>query len=134
MSLFENVKHLAARRGMSMPEFGDKIGVGRTNIYKWKKQTPSFETLEMVAKYFDVSVEFLMGSDHVPEWASNSDVFDLEEMLNNNVNMAYGGEELTDEEKQRVKNVLTNIFWDKKRKQMEKNDRKYGDDSNLPNI
>lgn len=52
----------------------------------------------------------------VPEWATNNDILDLEKMLNSNVNMAYGGEELTEEEKQRVKDVLTGIFWEKLQK------------------
>ncbi|MCI3029833.1 hypothetical protein LMF32_12345 [Desemzia sp. C1] len=40
-------------------------------------------------------------------------MMDLEDMLNSNVNMAYGGKRLTEEEKQRVKDVLTGIFWGK---------------------
>lgn len=41
-------------------------------------------------------------------------------MLNSNVNMAYGGETLTEQEKQRVKDVLTGLFWEFRKRGKEK--------------
>ncbi|WP_407391627.1 helix-turn-helix domain-containing protein [Carnobacterium jeotgali] len=120
MSLYENVKYLAAKKGMSLPDFAEEIGLPRTALYKWRTSKPSVEMVEKVAKYFDVSIEFLIGSDHVPEWASNDDMFDLEAMLKNNVTMSYAGQELTPTEKQRVQDILTSIFWEKKEKQRQK--------------
>lgn len=117
MNLYENVKYLAARQGMSLPDFAEEIGMPRTALYKWKTSKPSIDMIEKVAKYFDVSIEFLIGSDHVPEWASNDDMIDLELMLKNNVTMSYAGQELTPTEKQRVQDILTTIFWEKKEKQ-----------------
>lgn len=115
---------------MTIPEFAEEIGVGKTSIYKWKDQNPSFDVVLQVAAYFGVTVEYLVSGSDSPDWATNDDLYDLEEMLNNGVNMAYGGEELTDEEKQRVRDILTGIFWEKKAKQNGK--KKYNND--LPDI
>lgn len=130
MGLYENIKYLASRKGMTIPEFAEEIGVGKTSIYKWKDQNPSFDVVLQVAAYFGVTVEYLVSGSDSPDWATNDDLYDLEEMLNNGVNMAYGGEELTDEEKQRVRDILTGIFWEKKAKQNGK--KKYNND--LPDI
>lgn len=129
MNLYDNVKYLSTKQGISLPDLAEKMGLARTAIYKWKTQTPGIETIEKLAKYFDVSIEFLIGSDHVPEWASQDDMIDLELMLQNNVNMSYAGQELSSTEKQRVQDVLTTIFWEKKQQQkMQKHDA-----PNLPN-
>ncbi|ERK34248.1 hypothetical protein I131_09490 [Enterococcus faecium CRL1879] len=49
--------------------------------------------------------------------ANENDLIELDKLLESNVNMAYGGETLTPEEIQRVKDILTATFWDiKKRK------------------
>lgn len=121
MNLYDNVKYLAARKGMSLPDFAEELGLSRTSIYRWKTSKPSVDMIEKVAKYFDVSIEFLIGSDHIPEWASDDDMFDLEVMLQNNVTMSYAGQELTPTEKQRVQDILTTIFWEKKEKQRNSN-------------
>lgn len=113
MELYENLKYLAGRKGMSIPEFADKMGVGKTTIYKWRTSSPSVDILLEVADFFDVSVEFLVGKQDKPYWATTGILYDLEMMLNSNVNMAYGGEELTEEEKRRVKAILTEVFWEK---------------------
>ena len=87
-----------------------------------KTNTPNADELSRLADYFNVSVDYLLGRTEnknlpqSPKWATEEDIMDLEEMLNSNVNMAYGGEELTEEEKQRLKDVLTGIFWDKLQK------------------
>lgn len=50
---------------------------------------------------------------NAPDWATFKNVLDLEKMLDSNVNMAFGGESLSEDDKQRVKDVLTTIFWEK---------------------
>ncbi|MGX6979083.1 helix-turn-helix domain-containing protein [Vagococcus elongatus] len=123
MTVFDRVKMLADKQKISIVELEEKIGFGRNSLYSWKKKVPNGESLNKVADYFNVSTDYLLGrTDNpalasVPEWATERDIIDLEEMLDSNVNMAYGGQTLTDEEKQRVKDVLTGIFWDKLQKE-----------------
>ncbi|MFD1899213.1 transcriptional regulator [Enterococcus termitis] len=86
---------------------------------KFDKHPPGIKKLEEVADYFNVSTDFLLGreSEKTPSWATEKDILELDKMLSSNVNMSYGGENLTEEEKQRVKDVLTGIFWEKLEKQ-----------------
>ena len=114
MSFGQVLKELRKRKKMTQQELGDVIHVSKVSIsgYENSNRFPDTETLEKIADFFEVSVDYLLGRD-VPDWATNEDVLDLQDMLNSNVNMAYGGEHLTEEEKQRVKDVLTGIFWEK---------------------
>lgn len=113
MNLFENVKYLANKQGMTIPEFSEKMGMQRTAMYKWKTSSPSIETIDKIAKYFDVSIEFLINSNHVPEWATDNDMVDIELLLKSNINIGYANKELTDVEKKRAKIILDAIFCDK---------------------
>ncbi|MCC5894872.1 MAG: helix-turn-helix domain-containing protein [Alkalibacterium sp.] len=84
---------------------------------------PSPEKLKAFADVYGVSYSKLMNlagySEETPDWASQDDVIELQTLLENNVNMAYGGESLTEAEKQRVKDILTTLFWDKLQKKKE---------------
>ncbi|MGO2084160.1 helix-turn-helix domain-containing protein [Vagococcus sp.] len=122
MTTFERIKKLAKKQGKSLNIVEEELGYGKNVLYRLKNTNPSAERLGEIANYFDVSVDYLLGrtetqtTPKAPEWATQEDVLDLMDMLDSNVNMAYGGEELTEEEKQRVKDVLTGIFWEKLQK------------------
>lgn len=117
----QRLKELRKKNNLTQSQLGEKMNVSYKTVGSWERgeRQPSYETAKKIADYFEVSTDYLLGKS-IPEWASNDDVLDLEEMLNSNVNMAYGGENLTEEEKQRVKDILTGIFWEKleKRKKM----------------
>lgn len=113
MELLDRVKQLCKERSISVSVLEDKLDFPRNTIYQWKSRTPGTDKLEKVADYFNVSIDFLLGREQVPEWASEEDILELDKMLDSNVNMSYGGENLTEEEKQRVKDVLTGVFWEK---------------------
>ncbi|WP_277631362.1 helix-turn-helix domain-containing protein [Atopococcus tabaci] len=108
------LQELRKQKKWTQKELGAMLGVTHVSVsgYESGNRFPDTETLAKIADIFGVSTDYLLGRD-VPEWASEKDVMDLEEMLNSNVNMAYGGENLTEEEKEQVKRVLTGLFWEK---------------------
>lgn len=110
----EKLKDLRKKTKKSQEEVANDLGLTRSNYSHFEngRNQPDNETLVKLANYYNVTTDYLLGRD-VPDWATQEDIIDLEEMLNSNVNMAYGGENLTEEEKQRVKDVLTGIFWEK---------------------
>lgn len=61
MSIFDIVKQLANEQKISISELERKLGMGRNSLYRWKTQTPSSDTLQKVADYFNVSIDYLLG-------------------------------------------------------------------------
>lgn len=110
----DRLRQLRKKRNMTQNDLANLLHVSQQTIGSWEvgRSFPDEETINKISNFFDVSIDYLYGKD-VPSWASQDDVIELEKLLDNNVNMAYGGESLTENEKQRVRDVLTTLFWDK---------------------
>lgn len=61
MTLFENVKKLAKKRGLSLQDVAIQSGLSKNTIYKWKDYTPSDPYIIAVAKTLGVKPEELTG-------------------------------------------------------------------------
>ena len=61
MDLYERISHLSKKQGLSVFDLAEKLGLSRNSVYSWKKSSPKAETLEKVANYFNVSVDYLLG-------------------------------------------------------------------------
>lgn len=112
----QQISLLRTRHGWTQQDLANKLGFSKQTISNWETglKVPRMGAIQKIADLFGVSISFIIdGDDVTPEWANEKDILDLKDMLDNNVNMSYGGEELTDEEKQRVNDVLTGIFWEK---------------------
>lgn len=111
------LRELRKARKLTQEEMAEMLEVARTTYANYEQGTrePDNKTLNKLADYFQVSSDYLLGRD-VPKWATPEDLINLEEILQNNVHMAYGGEDLTEEDKQRVQEVLKVIFWDRLKK------------------
>lgn len=59
--LLNRIKELANERKMTIAELERKVDFGQGSISKWAKQSPSSERLKIVADYFDVSTDYLLG-------------------------------------------------------------------------
>lgn len=91
-----------------------KMSVSQQTIGSWEvgRAEPNSEALTKLAHLFNVSTDYLLSNHKTPEWATKEDIIELDKLLESNANMAYGGETLTDEERQRVKDILTGLFWE----------------------
>lgn len=63
MSLKERIKELANERGISLPTLEAELGFGNSTIVKWDKSIPNAEKLNTVAKYFNVSMDYLLNGN-----------------------------------------------------------------------
>ena len=64
MATFKDMlKYLRNREGLSQAELAQKIGLGASTIsmYEVGKREPDFETLETIADFFNVDMNFLLG-------------------------------------------------------------------------
>lgn len=59
-TLIERIARLAKKQNLSVADLAIKLGLSRTSIYAWKKSSPKAETLEIVADYFGVSIDYLL--------------------------------------------------------------------------
>lgn len=62
-SFKEMLKYLRVRDNLSQAELADKLGVAKSTIsmYEVGKREPDFETLEAIADFFNVDMNFLLG-------------------------------------------------------------------------
>ena len=63
MTLKDRVKKLAQERGISLPALEAELGFGNSTIVKWDKSTPNADKLNAVAKYFDVTMDYLLNGN-----------------------------------------------------------------------
>lgn len=112
MTTFEIIKKLCSDRKISINDLENELGYSKNTLYRLKTQNPGSDKLEKIADYFNVSTDYLLGRN-VPEWATTDDVVALDGMLERNKTMSYNGENLTEEEKDTVRNVLEGIYWKK---------------------
>lgn len=110
MTTFERIKKLAKDRSKSLKQVAIDLGLGENYIYTLKTKQPTATNLEKLADYFHVSVDYLLGRENSN---SVSDQKDLKKFLDDNLNygMTYDGQNLTDEEKERLKIALTQVFY-----------------------
>ena len=62
-TFYDIVHKLATNRGITIKKFEEDNGIALHGSAKWKKSRPSFNSLLMVADYFDVSVDSLLGRE-----------------------------------------------------------------------
>lgn len=66
MSLGAKLAQLRLRKGKSLQEVADAVGVSKTHIWQLEKgssQNPSVELLRKLAEYFSVPLTFLSGDE-----------------------------------------------------------------------
>ncbi|EGO9939514.1 helix-turn-helix domain-containing protein [Enterococcus faecium] len=120
MEFGEKLKELRTSRGLGVNQLALKSGVSASQISRFEKgerKDPTLETLKKLSVALGVSISYFeenspVNVDLIPDWANENDLIELDKLLESNVNMAYGGETLTDEERQRVKDILTGLFWE----------------------
>lgn len=100
--------------GLTQEVLAKQLGIAKSTLasYEQGKRQPDFQTLDQIAQRFDVTTDYLLGKNGTPKWATEKDAVDLKEFLERNEgSMTYGGEDLTEEEKQQVRVAMATIFW-----------------------
>lgn len=106
MTLFDRVSELAKKQGKSLNKIAEDNGLSKNAIYQWRTSSPKAETLEIVANYFNVSTDYLLGRTDDPSISSNKNkkVLTVEEALASV--MSSDGKPLTDNDRE----ILTEII------------------------
>lgn len=107
-STFERIKELAKARGVTLGALEEKLGLSRNSIYTIKNKKPSAERLQLIADYFNVSTDYLLGRTDNPRIASDEvagyTTEDLRKMARNA--KTFDGKPLTDEDVDAITNII----------------------------
>ncbi|MEQ7162472.1 helix-turn-helix transcriptional regulator [Enterococcus gallinarum] len=63
MDLYEKIKLLANEKKISIRQLEEALGFGNGVINRWRKNNPGIDKVQLVADYFDVSVDYLLGRE-----------------------------------------------------------------------
>lgn len=63
MTIVDRIRALANKQEMSLPELEIKLGLGNGTISRWNKSSPNTAKISLVADFFHVSVDYLLGRE-----------------------------------------------------------------------
>ena len=119
MDLYEKIKELAAQKHTSIRKIEEQLGYGNGTIRRWNKNKPNYDKIQAVAKYFNVSVDYLLGNEELKK--TNKPV-DFKKVISEkkptswddpridwNEWVSFDGEPISDD----VKKILFAIYGDK---------------------
>lgn len=95
---FEKIKELADKQGISLNKLEEKLGFSRNTIYNMKKSTPNVERVSMIADYFNVSTDYLLGRTDNPAVANNPEPSPLDLRKIAAGSMLFDGKPLSEED------------------------------------
>ena len=109
MTFGERLRSLRTSKKMTQEELGKFLNVSKVSVSGYENNTrePDKESIKKLAYFFNVSTDYLLGVEN------NSDEKDLKDFLDQNLEkgMTYADKELTEEDKERLKIALTQVFW-----------------------
>lgn len=59
--MIERIKLLCDEQGLSLTSLERELGFGKSTIRKWDKNAPSVDKMKLIADYFGVTVDYLIG-------------------------------------------------------------------------
>lgn len=105
--VFEKVKELAKKQGISLNTLEDNLGYGRNSLYSLKNKKPNAERLQEIADYFNVSTDYLLGRTDNPAIAKDNQEYtseDLRKMAENA--KTFDGKPLTESDIEAIQNII----------------------------
>lgn len=123
------LRQLREGKGLTINQLAALAGISGAQISRIEnglRGVPKPASLRKIAEATGVSYEELMskagylpGADShiegaIPEWATSKDKRDFRQMLEDDGELMFDGIPLNKEDKQRIKDVLTGLFWEAK--------------------
>lgn len=137
------MKQLREQQGFSINQLAEAAGISNSQISRIEngvRGVPKPATIRKIADALAVPYSDMMkqagyieaGHDmnqqNVPEWATYKDRRDFKKMLEDDDDLMFDGIPLDEEDKKRIKDVLTGLFWEakqmNKRKKPDKSDQR----------
>ena len=75
------IKELCSQNNTSIKALERELGFGNGSIRRWDTNAPAYDKIEKVAKYFDVSVSYLLGEEKEKPTLSGEQISDARKQL-----------------------------------------------------
>lgn len=115
MVVFDRLKYLCDSQGISINTLEERIGLSKNVLYSWKKKVPGGNNLKLVADYFGVTTDYLLGRTDTPQFTAKNErdvqkmLTELKERLSNEHTLAYlknNGEKIDEEDAELLAEAL----------------------------
>ena len=85
MSIGTKIKQLRRERGITQEQLAEYLGITPRAVSQWEceRTSPDISQLPLLANYFDVSADYLLGIDKARDEAETTAVLDEYNRLNN---------------------------------------------------
>lgn len=107
----ERLKKLRKKEKLTQKDIATFLNISQPAYQQFEsgKKKMNLETMEKLADYFNVSIDYLLGKTDIPD-------FDLEIDIDNAIDnsVAYDGTPITDNDREIIKDFLKNYFANKK--------------------
>lgn len=112
--LANRIKELRKQLKLSQRELADLLKVSQQTVASWEthRSEPSYDMMLHLATFFGVTLDDLLGrhDNQAPSQPSSS--HDLQKFLQDHQGLlTYGGEELTEIEREQLRVAISTIFW-----------------------
>lgn len=120
------LKQVREQKNWSINQLADLADISTSQISRienGKRGVPKPQTIEKIARALQVPYSEMMDragylrpeeNEQIPDWASSKDKRDFKKMLEEDGELMFDGVPLDEEDKQRIKDVLTGLFWEAK--------------------
>ncbi|MEC0369433.1 transcriptional regulator [Paenibacillus chibensis] len=124
------LKRLREQKGYTINQLAEAAGISNSQISRMEnglRGIPKAPTIRKLADALEAPYGELMGAagyledrdginqaETTPEWATSKDKRDFKKMLEEDGELMFDGIPLDQEDKQRIKDVLTGLFWEAK--------------------
>lgn len=105
--MVKNLKKLRNAKGISQQQLADVIGTSQQSINKYENHNiePDIATLISLAKFFNTSVDYLIGNTNIDRVIESVKSFDLNE---DEANVIKGYRNLYENEKESIRLIIDN--------------------------
>ena len=101
MNLYERIQELAKSKNISIRQREEKLGLANATIRRWGTQNPGIDKVQAVAKFFHVSVDYLLGNEEIEHPQFSPELLDAIDNAE-----GFSGQPLDDHDKEIIKGLL----------------------------
>ena len=101
MNLYERIQELAKSKNISIRQLEEKLGLANATIRRWGIQNPGIDKVQSVAKFFHVSVDYLLGNEEIEHPQFSPELLDAIDNAE-----GFSGQPLDDHDKEIIKGLL----------------------------